>query len=368
MIDKRYKHMNKDLQTLQPDRPDIITTEVEAISFYRKMDTESIVVQMIEGKYVLVEEFYSNGLQVLNELRKNLLLKHKDKTFQGQRDYRSAFRKASHRLLLKVKDNKLIVKKSPDIGWLKLLYLDVSEFYVSFPDVQGMNSSWQWYEKGIEIKTLNISLKPYYNTYFPTRFDHLKLFDKWLKKHEGSKENAIEVGAGSGVLTFQLIQNGFKNIFATDINKNAIIGMLQESKRLDYEKQITLNHGDLFENCDVKADLIVFNPPWLPAKHELEEGIDKAMYYEEELFPRFFEQAKEHLTPNGKVVLIFSNLAEVVDEESTHPIIEELQKNKRFRKELHLRRDVRASSRRTKRRDARDKEKVELWVLVSKEK
>ncbi len=358
--------MKIDAEVLKADRPEIITTEIDAISFYRKMDTEATVAHMIEGKYVLVEEFYSNGLQVLNELRKNLLLKHKDKTFQGQRDYRAAYRKASHRLLLKVKDNKLIVKKSPDIGWLELLYPDVSEFYISFPDIQGMNSSWQWYEKGIEIKTLGITLKPYYSTYFPTRFDHLKLFDKWLKKYEDSKENAIEIGVGSGVLSFQLIQNGFKNIFATDTNKNAIIGVAQENKRLGYEKHMTLNHGDLFENCDVKADLIVFNPPWLPAKHQLEEGIDKAMYYEDELFPRFFEQAKEHLAPEGKIVLIFSNLAEVVDEESIHPIIEELRNHKRFRKELHLRRDVRASSRRTKRRDARDTEKVELWVLSAK--
>ena len=360
--------MNKDLQSIQSDRPDIITTEIEAISFYRKMDTEATVKEMIAGKYVLVEEFFSNGLQVLTELRRNLLLKHKDKSFQGQRDYRSAFREASHRLLLKVKDNKLTVKRSPDIGWLTLLYPDVSEFYVSFPEVQGMNSSWQWHEKGLEIKTLNLTLKPYYGTYFPTRFDHLKLFDKWLKKYDGKKNNAIDIGVGSGILTFQLIQNGFKNIFATDTNKNAIIGVAEESKRLGFEDKITLNHGDLFENCDVKADLIVFNPPWLLAKHALEAGIDKAMYYEEDLFPRFFEQAQEHLSPDGKIVLIFSNLAQVVDKESPHPIIEELRNHNRFRKELHLTRDVRASSRRTKRRDSRENEKVELWVLVPKVK
>ena len=360
--------MNKDLQSIQADRPNIITTQIEAISFYRKMDTKATVEEMIAGKYVLVEEFYSNGLQVLNELKRNLLLKHKDKSFQGQREYRAAFREASHRLLLKVKDNKLIVKKSPDFGWLKLLYPDVSEFYVPFPEVQGMNSSWQWYQKGLEVKTLGLTLHPYYGTYFPTRFDHLKLFDKWLKKYDGPKTNAIDIGVGSGVLSFQLIQNGFENIFATDTNKNAIIGVFEESKRLGYEDKITLNHGDLFENCDIKADLIVFNPPWLLAKHTLEEGIDKAMYYEEELFPRFFEQAKEHLTPHGKLVLIFSNLAQVVDEESTHPIIKELQKNNRYRKELHLKRDVRASSRRTKRRDSRDNEKVELWVLSPKVK
>jgi len=135
---------------------------------------------------------------------------------------------------------------------------------------------------------------------------------------------------------------------------------------LGYEDKITLNHGDLFENCDEKADVIVFNPPWLKAKHTIEDGIDKAMYYEEELFDRFFEQAQNHLTPNGKIVLIFSNLAQVVDKDSTHPIVEELQKNNRFKKELHLKRDVRASSRRTKRRDSRDTEKVELGVLVPK--
>ncbi len=269
---------------------------------------------------------------------------------------------------MKVKDNKLCVKKCPNIGWLELLYPDISEFFISFPQVQGMNSSWQWYKKGIEIKTLNLTLHPYYGTYFPTRFDHLKLFDRYLKKYEGSKNKVIEIGVGSGILSFQLIQNGFENIFATDTNKNAIIGVLQESKRLGFEDKITLNHGDLFENCDLKADLIVFNPPWIKAKHKLEEGIDKAMYYEEELFPRFFEQAQKHLTPNGKIVLIFSNLAEVVDEESKHPIIEELRNNNRFRKDLHLRRDVRASSKRTKRTDSRKNEKVELWVLAPKVK
>lgn len=358
--------MNKDLQSIKPDRPNIITSKVDAISYYRKMDEKVTVKEMIAGKYVIVEEFYSNGLEILAELKKRLKLKLKDKGFKGEREYRAAFRKASHRLLIKVKDNKLAVKKCPDIGWLELLYPDVSEFYVSFPEVQGMNSSWQWYKKGIEVKTLDITLKPYYGTYFPTRFDHLKLFDKWLKKYEGSKEKAIEIGVGSGILSFQLLQNGFESIYASDTNKNAVIGVLEESKRLGYEDKMTLNYGDLFENHDTKADLIVFNPPWLLAKHELEEGIDKAMYYEKELFPRFFEQAKEHLNPDGKIVLIFSNLSQVVDEESNHPIIEELRNNNRYRKELHLRRDVRASSRRTKRADSRDKEKVELWVLSPK--
>ena len=67
----------------------------------------------------------------------------------------------------------------------------------------------------------NITINPYYGAYFPTRFDHLKLFDKWLKKYTGSKEKAIEIGVGSGILSYQLIKNGFSDIYASDTNKNA---------------------------------------------------------------------------------------------------------------------------------------------------
>lgn len=342
-------NMSKDVETLQAERPSIITTEIEAIGFYRKMDTKVTVEDMIAGKYVIVEEFYSNGLQVLNELRRNLLLKHQDKTEQGKKDYRRAFRTASHRLLLKVKDNMLVVKKAPDFGWLNILYPDVSEFYVAFPDVQGMNSSWQFYEKGLEVKTLNLTIHPFYATYFPTRFDHLKLLDKWLSKYEGEKNDAIEIGVGSGVLAYQLIQNDFKNIFASDSNSNVIIGLEKEIERLNYKDNITLNYGNLFDNCEVKADVIILNP-------------DKSMVEDEAFFVGFFEEAMNYLCDNGKIVIVFSSTLG----ESKHPVIEELQKNNRYKKALHLKRDIRASSRRTKRRDSKENEKVELWVLAVK--
>ena len=42
--------MNNDLMSIKADRPNIITTEIETISFYRKMDTKATVEKMIEGK------------------------------------------------------------------------------------------------------------------------------------------------------------------------------------------------------------------------------------------------------------------------------------------------------------------------------
>ncbi|MHA2028614.1 MAG: methyltransferase [Candidatus Kariarchaeaceae archaeon] len=356
--------MIDDQHHLKPDKPRIITSDIEVISFYNKMDPREIITELIKGKYVLVEDFYFNGLQVLEELTKALKRNYKNHNFQGQREYRSAFREISHRLLLMVVDYRLEVRKAPEIGWLKILYPEDSEFLISFPDIQGLNSSWQWYLKGLEIEILNLRIHPFYGTYFPTRFDHLQLFDKWLKSYKGNKNNAIDIGVGSGVLSFQLLQNGFSRVLGTDTNKNAIIGTTQESERLGFSDRLSLKYGDLFANCDFKAELIVFNPPWLIAKHQLKEGIDKAIYYETDLFPRFFEQAKQHLEKEGKLVLLFSNLPEIVGVDEVHPILNELNKYDRFKKELYLQQSVKPSSKKTKRKNWRKDEKIELWVLT----
>ena len=42
--------MNTDLESITPNRPTIITSKIDAIGFYRKMDTEATVVEMIAGK------------------------------------------------------------------------------------------------------------------------------------------------------------------------------------------------------------------------------------------------------------------------------------------------------------------------------
>ena len=118
-----------------------------------------------------------------------------------------------------------------------------------------------------------------------------------------------------------------------------------------------------FEFSSVK---IVFNPPWLLARHKLEEGIDKAIYYEEDLFPRFFQQAEHHLAPGGRIALLFSNLAQISGTDDVHPIKLELERSDRFTKELFLQKNVKAASKKTKRSDSRKNEKVELWVLTQK--
>ncbi len=348
---------------IEINRPEPITTEIELVPYKKKDNPKHAVDDLIEGYNVLVLDYYSTGLVILNELKKELNKRYKNKSFKEQRKFRNEFYEISNRLFLEVRNNKLAVKKSPSIGWLEVLYDDVNDFLLSFPQVQGLNSSWQWYKNGVAIPVLKDKIYPWYGTYFPTRFEHIELFENWLKRYSGKKETAFDIGIGSGVLSFQMLQNGFSKIFATDINPNVIVGIDEALKKKQISTSIELSYGSLFSDFKSKADLIVFNPPWLPATYNT-TGIDDAMYYNENLFASFFKEAKKHLKNDGKIVILFSNLAKLVTENIVHPIEYELENNKLFEKELYEIKKVKSASKKTKRNiSTRKDEFVELWVL-----
>lgn len=348
---------------IQAERPAPVIAAIDVVVYKQRMQPQYALDALVEGYSVLIGDFYSSGLAVLNELKKYVNRKYPDQSFQGQRDARSNYRQLSNRIFLKIVNNRLQVRKAPEIGWLKVLYPGLTEFLLPFPLVQGLNSSWQWYEKGIFIPVLRSKIHPWFGTYFPTRFEHLELFENWLKTYRGVKEMAIDVGAGSGVLTYQLLKHGFAKVYGTDSNPNAIIGIEEHLAKNQMQSRVDLFYGDLFSGCGHTSELIVFNPPWLPAVYN-PEGIDAAMYYEPDLFPRFFTEAAKHLKPDGRVVVLFSNLAEVTNPETEHPIKSELQNGGKFTKEQFVEKQVRPASKKTKRNQGRrSDEKVELWVL-----
>ena len=327
------------------------------------MDPEEAIEALLDNQYLLIHDFYSTGLSLLNSLKLHVKNQEAGQSFQGQRDFRKMYRELSQKVLLRISYHKLMARKSPEIGWLKILYPEDAEFLLPFPQIQGLNSSWQWYEKGIKIPGLRDKIHPYYGTYFPTRFEHIVLFESWLKAYQGEKASAIDVGIGSGILSDMLLKYNFETVCGTDNNPNAIIGQLEKQNRHQRKENVELFYGDLFADCSEPADLIVFNPPWLPAIQNV-EGLDTAIYYHPDLFPKFFEEAQKHLKPEGQLVLLFSNLAQITNVTSDHPIENELAKEKRFVKVLMQQKEVQQASAKTQRNHAwRDLEKVELWVL-----
>lgn len=348
---------------LEISKPTPILTSKPTSLFVRETSTKETIVLLEKGEQILIEEYYNNGLTLLKAIHEFLGRKFPNKTFQEQRIYRSEYQRLSNLILIEIKNNQLAVKKAPAIGWLKKLYPEVTDFLLPFPQVQGLNSAWQWFDKGVNIPVLRNKIHPYYGTYFPTRFEHLEVFENWLKRYEGPKKSAIDVGVGSGVLSLQMVKHGFQKVFGTDTNPNAIVGLREFMGSTKLSRKIELDFGHLFGKWVKPVELIVFNPPWLPQSHELNR-IDEAIYYNDKLFPEFFASAKERLLPEGKLLLIFSNLAQITNTSTEHPIEKELADGGRFILDKCFTKKVKTASTKTK-RDLhwREDEVVELWIL-----
>lgn len=345
------------------NKPEPIIVKKELRSFQRGSNIKETIEVLKKGEYIVISEFYSDGLTLLSELQKDINVRLRNSSFKEQHSYRSEYQKLSNLVLLEIEDRKLCVKKAPNIGWIELFYPDQDRFLLTFPQIQGMNSSWQWHDKGVSLPVLRNKLRPYYGTYFPTRFEHLILFENFLKFYKGDKKTAIDVGVGCGVLSLQMINHKFQKVYATDINPNAIFGLQEYMGTTKLSRKIELDCANLFGKWSQKTELIVFNPPWIPENRTL-NSIDQAIYYNNELFESFFAEAKKRLLPEGQIVLIFSNLAQITKMATQHPIEQELANGNRFQLERCFKKNVNPSSNKTKRNQHwRHLEEVELWVL-----
>jgi len=349
------------------NKPKAITSYGKELKLFNRSSNIRLTINALEaGKPVLISAFYSNGLLLLKEIHVYLKRRFSNKSFLEQREYRLQFQKLSKLIFIEIIGHKLAVKKSPTIGWLKNFYPESSDFMLTFSQVQGLNSAWQWYENGITIPILRNKIHPYYGVYFPTRFDHLILFDNWLNRYKGPKKSAIDVGLGSGVLSFQMIKYGFQKVYGTDTNPNAILGLTEYMKETKLSRKIELDLGHLFGKWEKQTELIVFNPPWLPGLNNT-NTTDEAIYYNKNLFTEFFIESQKRLLPEGKLIILFSNLAQITNASKEHPIEKELSEGGRFKLEKCLKKTVKHASRKTKRdQHWRFSEEVELWELTNR--
>ncbi|MFT5848164.1 methyltransferase [Psychroserpens sp.] len=345
------------------NKPKPIKVDDQLKTFEKGDNVGATIESLRQGEFILIKTFYSDGISLLADVHKHLKLKLPNDSFKEQQAYRAAYQELSNLVVVEIVDQKLSPKKSPNIGWLNKFYPDNDHFLLTFPQVQGLNSAWQWHEKGIALPVLRNKLQPYYGAYFPTRFEHLILFDNFLKHYKGPKKTAIDVGVGCGVLSLQMVNSQFQKVFATDINPNAIFGLQESMGTTKLSRKIELDCAHLFGKFTKQTELIVFNPPWLPETREL-EGIDEAIYYNNNLFDDFFMEAQKRLLPEGQLVIIFSNLAKITNVTTEHPVEKELVNGKRFQLERYFKKQVKAASNKTKRdQHWRDVEEVELWVL-----
>lgn len=142
--------------------------------------------------------------------------------------------------------------------------------------------------------------------------DSFLLADAALSEIKDSEniQNVLEVGCGSGIISY-LIQSRTKaKVLAMDINPQAV-----ECARMN---GIDTIKSDLFQKVECKFDLILFNPPYLPdgLGESAGSGIDLALYggpTGSEVLYRFLRDAREHIGDKGKILVVVSTYTRIDD-------------------------------------------------------
>src|SRR4030042_6985306 len=135
--------------------------------------------------------------------------------------------------------------------------------------------------------------------YEPQEDSYLLL--KYVKQLAYGK--VIDIGTGSGILAEGAASNSqVKRVYAVDIDEDAVSNL----KKCKSEK-IKCMKSDLFASVNEKFDVIIFNPPYLPADENDKDSALAGGKKGHELIHEFLKQAKKHLRAGGFILMVFSN-------------------------------------------------------------
>ena len=222
------------------------------------------------------------------------------------------------------------------------------DYFVPFPVIEGLASSEAYSKSGIMVHCLDSRLVyPQYGVWTSTSQEYLNLLSNYVQQHKGQYKNQrtmVDLGCGTGVLPIVMSENGgytgkvysFDNqpnaIEATKMNSQ-IFGMgnrliaqeadivdlyykdlesPDESEAIDKTKEMGF-YRELAKDLQFpfSVDLVVCNPPWIPADFVKETNpLDNGVYDPQEKFLKSaFNFCRTHLEKNGEMLLIYSDLA-----------------------------------------------------------
>lgn len=317
----------------------------------------------LTGTYGFALSFYS---WIKQQVRKKVPVR----DYLSSRKHRAMLHASLSKLWIRVHDGKACLDKAPVNQWLNDFYPGMSVLYMTFPDYLGLNGARQWYEKGIRYPVINHTVHPFYGVYFPTRFGHLHLFDRWLAGIDKIFTGALDIGAGCGILSFIMYKRGIGKVAATDINPNAIYSIRMDVQRSDIYPghSILAEQGSFFGQFLPGADdLVVCNPPWIPGKAET--ALDGGCYYQAGFFDRLFDELRDKCLPGTTICILFSDFAQVAGITGEHPVEDMLETHRSdFTMIAYDRQKVEEKATRSRSwvQQIRNNEHTELFVFTRK--
>lgn len=178
---------------------------------------------------------------------------------------------------------------------------------VSLREILGLIGAYEWHKNGVEISAIHHKIHPGYGVFSPIRGEYLDLVDKAPLPTPCNL--ALDIGTGTGVLAAILANRGIKKIIATDNSLRALECARNNISQLQLKNHVELLEANLYPTATEKADLIICNPPWLPAHPS--SALESAIYDEKsQMLKGFLNGLSAHLTDTGEGWLILSDFAE----------------------------------------------------------
>ncbi|MCO4747918.1 MAG: 50S ribosomal protein L11 methyltransferase [Proteobacteria bacterium] len=266
------------------------------------------------GEALLWTGDWRNGRHLLKALRRRLDRRRnppgtkslKDKWREQRADVRAKGALLGGIFVLIEVDGSVNLRRAPDTTEAVELAWGLADTLriVALNTLVGALSAAEWTRKGMEVEGLVGRLTPRFGVFSPTRSAYVEL----LAHLDVRGKTVLDVGCGTGVLAFVLLQNGASTAIGTDLDPRAITCATDNAASLALDDRYTAVRADLFP-ADTRVDCMVFNAPWVPETPRTR--LDHAVFDEDgQLLQRFLRGIDAHLTPDGCAALLISDLPE----------------------------------------------------------
>lgn len=280
-----------------------------------QMSAEHILQAAKNNTATLWRGDFHQGKQLLAALKKRVRKPSKPaatpaETFHKHRLAQSQQSREINMLLVEVGANFTVdLPRAPDVQAALLDVYGVANteaFLLPFNQLLGFIGAHEWHKQGVPISALGgDKIHVPFGVFSPLRGEYLDLVQQ-IRLPENC-HTAFDIGTGSGVLAAILARRGVANIIATDNNPRAVLCARENIARLGLVNQIKVLQQDFFP--DGVANVIVCNPPWLPAKPT--SAVETALYDpNHSMLHGVLREAAAHLAADGELWLIMSDLAE----------------------------------------------------------
>ncbi|MFJ8465463.1 methyltransferase [Streptomyces swartbergensis] len=233
-------------------------------------------------------------------------------TFRLQRRFRAHRARVLGKLLVLLEEEYVLaLRRAPDVRSACTEAYGPSvpsgePMAVALTELLGVISARQWREKGVYVPALEARVHPHYGVFAPTRGEYVDLVAR-APLPRCDVRTAFDLGTGTGVLAAVLARRGVGQVVATDVSARARECARDNVRRLGVERAVRVTGPEMYP--EGRAELVVCNPPWLPARpaSDLDLGVYDAGGG---MLHGFLGGLAGRLEPGGEGWLVLSDLAE----------------------------------------------------------